>query len=138
MFSYLSLPRERKKIYPRLNCGLRSGLFLRTERLSLQVYYILFSLIKTWGEVSRSRFRDSLLRFILFLDCECLSGVMVFNLSFVHRFPFLHFANYPVRKFNISLFKKKKFNHLKFIFQLLTTKWEKSGMSSFIPFGVFL
>lgn len=32
----------------------------------------------------------------------------VFYLSFVHCFPFLHFANYPVYKFNISLFKKKK------------------------------
>ena len=74
----------------------------KTE-LSGLLYFILTDK-NLGGEVSRSQFRDSLLRFILFLDCECPSGVMVFNLSFVHRFPFLHFANYPVCKFNISLF----------------------------------
>lgn len=35
-----------------------------------------------------------------------------FYLSFVPCFPFLHFANYPVYKFNISLFKRKHSNNL--------------------------
>lgn len=54
------------------------------------------------GAVSLRWLGDSLLRFVLFLDCVIKSTG--FYLSFVHCFPFLHFANYPVYKFNISLF----------------------------------
>lgn len=69
------------------------------------------------GSVHRSWFRDSLLRFILFLDCECLSRVMFFICLLYIVFPFyiLLIILY------ISLiyhFLKKNSNHFKFIFQL--------------------
>lgn len=83
-----------------------------------------------------SWFRARLLRFILLLDCECPSRVIVF-MSFVHCFPFLRFANYPVYKFNISLFKRKNSSHFKFVFQLRQPNEKNQGAAAVSHLGYF-
>lgn len=62
---------------------------------------------------------------------------MVFNLSFVHCFPFLYFANYLVYKFNISLFKRKILTVLN-SYVKSDNQIGKSGMISLSRLGYFV
>lgn len=83
-------------------------------------FALLFSLTQPRVCV-RELVQRCLVRVILFLDRECLSRVKVFvfffKMSFVHCFPFLHFAIILY----ISLiydFLKENSNNFKFTFQL--------------------
>lgn len=62
--------------------------------------------------------RDSLLRFILFLDCECQSRVMVFICLLYIVFPFYILLIILYISLIYHFLKEKNSNHFKFTYQL--------------------